>query len=573
MTIDLTVVTLKHKPRAHFAHDLDFSVDTNQKLRVFLKDKLDTSPDSYIIRTSAPGSVCFPLVCTNPHSLKVMYRSDGISSESEDLAVDQLDTVFPIVQLPGLYIETLPSIDSNRYIIVEELQSDPVRAPSNKKISVVAKSAVQCASVMTDTHFYTHYLTPEVRFFPSVSLFSRELLVLNNSLRLLIRSDPCLDSDLLAYARSIMIAASSFPTDEKRYQKLLQEYLCGALRRAVTFGHGTDACVVDQHKGFLFLLGEVKRDQEAGDSLTQVMLNYSIFWDCKSGIFSEIATQTYCPAILVEIRGHFFSVYGAVMVYKDGDYHKYVEHFATVSLLYNRHSHYDLHFFANILLRVRDCLNKLQDYYNVHVSEIRSNATSQTAVSFDRSIISFPVFGIERFKYLQLISPLTPVYLANYKTVDQKPLVVKFATTYDVEAHKLLAEHGFAPDFYYYEEISNQLTLIEMEYLDPAEFCLLESIPYSLWGRKQDILKEIRNAVNLLNSHNIVHGDLRPSNIFVSKSTCVIKIFDFDFAGLADRSNMCVFVNEEVVFRKPFEKLNLQMNDDDFDRIEEFLSG
>ncbi|KAL0229481.1 hypothetical protein GEMRC1_014098 [Eukaryota sp. GEM-RC1] len=243
------------------------------------------------------------------------------------------------------------------------------------------------------------------------------------------------------------------------------------------------------------------------------MLNYSIFWDIKSGIFSKIATQTYCPAILVEIHGHFFSVYGAVMVYKDGDYHKYVEHFATVSLLYNRHNHYDFHF--------------LQTFYYV---EIRSNATSQTAVSFDRSIISFPVFGIERFKYLQLISPLTPVYLANYKTVDQKPLVVKFATTYDVDAHKLLAEHGYAPDFYYSEEISNQLILIEMEYLDQAEFCLLESIPYSLWGRKQDILKEIRNAVNLLNSHNIVHGDLRPSNIFVSKSTCAIKIFDFDFA-------------------------------------------
>ncbi|KAL0229220.1 hypothetical protein GEMRC1_013840 [Eukaryota sp. GEM-RC1] len=569
MTIDLTVVTLKHKPRAHFSHDLDISVDTNQKLRVFLKEKLDKPTNSYIIRTSAPGSVRFPLVCTDPHSLKVMYRSDGIQSASENLAVDQLDTVFPIVQLPGLYIETLPSIDGNRYIIVEEPQSDPVRAPSKKNFSVVAKSAVQCATVMTDTHFYTHYLTPEVRFFPSVSLFSRELLSLNNSLRLLNRSDPCLDSALLTHARAIMIAASSFPTDEKRYQKLLREYLCGALERAVTSESATDVSVVDKNNSFLLLLAEVKRDQGAGDALTQVMLYYSSFWDQTSGIFSEIATQTYCPAILVEIRGHFFSVYGAVMVYKDRDYHKYVEHFATVSLLYNRHNHYDLHFFANILLRVRDCLNTLQDYYNVHVSQIRSNATS--LIPPDPTNISFPVIGNKRIQYQELLSPLSPVYLANYKTDDQKLLVVKFATTYDVDAHKLLAEHGYAADFYYSEEISNQLILIEMEYLDPKKFTSLDSLVNFSVEAKRKVLKEIRNAVNLLNSHSIVHGDLRPSNIFVSKSTCAIKIFDFDFTGRHNESYMSVFVDEAVVFRKPYEKLHLRMNNDDVDRIEKMM--
>ncbi|KAL0232548.1 hypothetical protein GEMRC1_011295 [Eukaryota sp. GEM-RC1] len=370
---------------------------------------------SYIIRTTAPDSVHFPLVCTDPHSLKVIYRS-GIQTECEDLDVDQLDTAFPIVQNLNLHPDYLPSIGRSRYIIVEEPQSDPIRAPSNKNFSVVAKSAVQCATVMTDSQFYTHYLSPEVRCFPSVSLFSHELLVLNNSLRLLKRSDPCLDSDLLIHARAIMIAASSLPTDEKPFQGLLQEYLCGALKRAVTSQSAPDLCVVDKTNACLLLLAEVKRDQEAGDALTQVMLNYSSFWARESGLYDKLATRTYCPAILVEIRGHFFSVYGAVMVYKDGDYHKYVEHFATVSLLYNRHNHYDLHFLANILLRVRDCLNKLQDYYDVHVSEIRSDATSLNPP--DPTIISFPVIGINRIQYQELMSPLSPVYLANYKTDD-----------------------------------------------------------------------------------------------------------------------------------------------------------
>ncbi|KAL0232542.1 hypothetical protein GEMRC1_011289 [Eukaryota sp. GEM-RC1] len=111
-----------------------------------------------------------------------------------------------------------------------------------------------------------------------------------------------------------------------------------------------------------------------------------------------------------------------------------------------------------------------------------------------------------------------------------------------------------------------------MEYLDPKEFTLLDSLVDSSLEDKTKVLKEIRKAVNLLNSNYIVHGDLRPSNIFVSKSTCEIKIFDFDFAGRHNESYMSVFVDESVVFRKPYEKLDLRMNNDDVDRIEKCCS-
>ncbi|KAL0229204.1 hypothetical protein GEMRC1_013824 [Eukaryota sp. GEM-RC1] len=100
---------------------MEFSMDTTQTLRVFLKEKLDKPPNSYIIRTSAPDSVRFPLVCTDPHSLNVMYRSHGIQHECEDLDVHQ---VFPIVQNLNMHPNYLPSKDSNYYIIVEEPQSN-----------------------------------------------------------------------------------------------------------------------------------------------------------------------------------------------------------------------------------------------------------------------------------------------------------------------------------------------------------------------------------------------------------------------------------------------------------------
>jgi hypothetical protein len=119
-------------------------------------------------------------------------------------------------------------------------------------------------------------------------------------------------------------------------------------------------------------------------------------------------------------------------------------------------------------------------------------------------------------------------------------VVVKFTRTYGVEAHSLLAIHGFAPQLLHCERLAGGWFMVVMERLtDPwvnaynMEPCLLN----------EALGVELRSAVDLLHENHFVHGDLRSNNIFVNPETMKISVVDFDWCGVADVAQYPPFMN------------------------------
>ncbi|KAL0252234.1 hypothetical protein GEMRC1_001446 [Eukaryota sp. GEM-RC1] len=316
--------------------------------------------------------------------------------------------------------------------------------------------------------------------------------------------------------------------DTFHYQSEIGKILGRAIDPSVRTGHlNIDLSLL--FNSILLFAANVKIDQGCGDSL------------CHQNIASlqALAPRCFRPAILAEIKGHFLAIYGAVTVFKDGKYVKYVEHFITISLLYNRQNEFDIHLLANILVLVQRGIKDLKETYQSLISkEFESQPPS------DLSITSFPVIGNDRLCYLGLVSAHSAVYWAEYRELQQKPIVVKFARSYDDVIHNRLFDEGLAPELFNCTEVSDQLFMIEMEYLEFKEFELLDCINLTA-EKKQRVFNEVSDAVQFLNENNLVHGDLRSSNIFVSNKTFKIKIFDFDYSGSLDskRLSPCLLIN------------------------------
>ena len=95
---------------------------------------------------------------------------------------------------------------------------------------------------------------------------------------------------------------------------------------------------------------------------------------------------------------------------------------------------------------------------------------------------------------------------------DASEVVVKFTARYNPEAHRLLAAGGLAPILHACVPVCGGLFMVVMDRV-PGEMAVEavargELLPY-------DIYKDIRDAIALLHSNDLVFGDLRIQNIMV----------------------------------------------------------
>ena len=96
---------------------------------------------------------------------------------------------------------------------------------------------------------------------------------------------------------------------------------------------------------------------------------------------------------------------------------------------------------------------------------------------------------------------------------DQCQIVVKFAQMYNVEAHKLCAEQGFAPQLIYASQtVVNEWWMIVMEFLDGLPLYIYRT--ETLASEHNTIVRDVESAIKLLHSHDLVFGDLR-SNLLI----------------------------------------------------------
>jgi len=137
--------------------------------------------------------------------------------------------------------------------------------------------------------------------------------------------------------------------------------------------------------------------------------------------------------------------------------------------------------------------------------------------------------GIERaFNYkLHLIQGFL-IFLAEHTEpeANAKPIVVKFTRTYSKVVHDLLAGKEFAPELLAVEDLVGDWKMVVMEYLSGWE--MLHEQPHKQRLKYEEKLKE---ALGIIHGRNLVHGDVRCSNILVSEDGDV-KFIDFDHCGV-----------------------------------------
>lgn len=134
------------------------------------------------------------------------------------------------------------------------------------------------------------------------------------------------------------------------------------------------------------------------------------------------------------------------------------------------------------------------------------------------------------------------LYLADLTLEGQTvEVLVKFARTYNKDAHNCLAAEGLAPKLHYCGPVKGGVIMVVMEYVKGAELgsCEKDSCAWSVFD-------DLRKALVLLDEANIVHGDIRANNIIIDESKEHAKVIDFDWAGEHDKARYPEWVNTRV---------------------------
>lgn len=200
---------------------------------------------------------------------------------------------------------------------------------------------------------------------------------------------------------------------------------------------------------------------------------------------------------------------------------------------------------AAVLRALKESLNALDDYYIA----LECHPLTKLSPRFFPFPSSYNVDGrTVDFRYLKPLDSSDSAcvtYLAQ-TIQDEQPIVVKFAQTYGKEAHRLLAEKNMAPKLHYCGRVGedagyDNLKLVVMEVVQGKTAADI----YDDQPLPTDVIKQLRAALAILHSRNLVFGDLRRPNIMI-KSDNVAQLVDFDWSGVHDQARYPVHLSRDV---------------------------
>ncbi|KAI6134394.1 hypothetical protein EV401DRAFT_2204424 [Pisolithus croceorrhizus] len=127
-------------------------------------------------------------------------------------------------------------------------------------------------------------------------------------------------------------------------------------------------------------------------------------------------------------------------------------------------------------------------------------------------------------------------YLAETKEICPRKIVVKFVTTYGVDAHKTLADASFAPKLHYFGPIGTDENAVLLGNLKMVVMDYIEGLTLSDALKQHKVppsfVTHLRQAIAQLHGAGLVFGDLRAPNIMVTPNDKVtVRLIDFDWAG------------------------------------------
>ena len=226
-------------------------------------------------------------------------------------------------------------------------------------------------------------------------------------------------------------------------------------------------------------------------------------------IFRNIS---YCPSIILAFAGPWLCVLGGI-------YHTKAVIQPLTDYIWlggNQFNEDRLHFVVRLFLALRAAISTLMTYY----STLFTREEPKTE--------GFPYIRnccLGAFTYENHLAPNSTKLIYKVRLDGtNKSLVIKFVSSYNASAHRLLARHQLAPELYYAGTEHPLRTLYGSRYMVVMDF-----FDGEVWLDTSDSLgyHQVSLAIELLHSNDFVHGDLRRTNILIKDSKIMLTDFDW----------------------------------------------
>jgi hypothetical protein len=147
---------------------------------------------------------------------------------------------------------------------------------------------------------------------------------------------------------------------------------------------------------------------------------------------------------------------------------------------------------------------------------------------FHNTVIKCDVPALSFFDQLGLRNPVPLVRYVFQATLGEIPVIVKFAESYCLELHELLASHEMAPKILNVGQAPPFWKIIVMEFMDLKPVCELQD-------HAQSIKTSVERILALMKENHFVHGDFRATNVLGvmqdGEFQGQVVVIDFDWSG------------------------------------------
>ncbi|KAH0833789.1 hypothetical protein J3R83DRAFT_10936, partial [Lanmaoa asiatica] len=266
------------------------------------------------------------------------------------------------------------------------------------------------------------------------------------------------------------------------------------------------------------------------------------FGDGGSDPTTELLRKCCCPAFIIAHAGPWLSIMGGIFTA-----HCVVQRLTDFVWVPIRSTHDDgqCHRIARILYALRESIQCLDSWYKD--LDVAPWDLSPTTFHFrfwpsPDTYCDGDTNTLVKFTYqkpLELdVSCVT--YLAQTLEEVPKDIVVKFVTSYGVDAHRHMASNGFAPRLLYYGRIDvtpempsyGDLGMVVMEHVKGST---LHQVLEHKTLIPSSFKSDLERAFKYLHGAGYVFGDLREPNIMVlpeGTSGSTAQLIDFDWSGV-----------------------------------------
>ncbi|KAK0184056.1 hypothetical protein F5146DRAFT_1228893 [Armillaria mellea] len=270
----------------------------------------------------------------------------------------------------------------------------------------------------------------------------------------------------------------------------------------------------------LAIVQETSELGSGGDVTTQGGCSYTAFWLSRD--HQELRECSCCPSFIICLTGPWMAVMGAVF---------------TTQPIVQRLTDF-------VWLGTSPIINDAQC---IRVSSILRalKAGIRTLDNYYRDLEHLPLLSNAHHPRF---FPFPTFYNVDQSQtiLDKSKVVVKFAQTYGVEAHELLAQHNLAPPLLHFKHLKEDgagygaLKIVVMGYVEG----MTASKVFNGAALSPNVVVELERALNILHGEGLVFGDLRRPNIMIMPEDNTVRLIDFDWAGKENEARYPIHLNE-----------------------------